>query len=67
MSRKKTMKVRILFVDEGSYHHEEIRVPTAALDDYDRLIDGLREEPTVLKQLYVDVERLCAAWVIDDD
>lgn len=67
MSRKKTMKVRILFVDEGSYHHEEIRVPTAALDGYDRLIDGLREEPTVLKQLYVDVERLCAAWVIDDD
>lgn len=67
MSRKGTIKVRLLFVDDGSYHHEELRVPAAALKDYERLIDALREEPSVLKQVFVDVDRLCAAWVVDED
>lgn len=59
--------VRLLFVDEGSYHHELIRLPTDALDGYERIIDCLREEPSVLKRVYVDVERLCSASVVDDD
>ena len=67
MSRKGSVKVRLLFVDDGSYHHEVLRIPASALKEYDRLIDGLREEPEVLKQLFVDVDRLCAAWVVDDD
>lgn len=53
--------VRLLFVDEGSYHHEDVSIPSDVLDRYDRLIDCLREEPAVLKHVYVDVERLCAA------
>lgn len=59
--------VRLLFVDEGSYHHEIVHIPTRALDGYGRLIDCLREEPSVLEQLYVDVDRLCSATVIDAD
>lgn len=59
--------VRLLFVDEGSYHHELIRLPTDALDGYERIIDCLREEPSVLKRVYVDVERLCSASVVDED
>lgn len=66
MSRKGSSKVRLLFVDDGSYHHEVVRIPTAALKEYDRLIDALREEPEVLGQIYVDVDRLCAAWLVDD-
>ena len=54
-------------MDEGSYHRETISVPAGALQSYDRLIDCLREEPTVLEQLYVDVDRLCAAWVLAED
>ncbi len=61
------MKIRLLFVDDGNYHHEEIELPGGSLGDYDRLIDGLREDPGVLRQLFLDVERLCAAWVVDDD
>lgn len=60
-------RIRLLFVDEGSYHREEIRVPGEALDRYERLIDFLREEPEVLRDVYVDVERLCAAWRTDED
>lgn len=62
-----TTPVRLLFVDEGSYRHETIRVPTDALGGYDRLIDFLREDPAVLKRVYVDVDRLCSAAVVEED
>jgi hypothetical protein len=62
---KSKVKVRLLFVDEGSYHHEEVEIPAASLDGYDRLIDCVREDETVLKTLYVDISRLCGAWVVD--
>ena len=66
MSKAKAKKrVRLLFVDDGSYHHEEIEIPSASLDDYDRLIDCVREDPAVLKAVHVDVGRLCAAYLID--
>jgi hypothetical protein len=58
-----TTTVRLLFADEGTYREMEIAVPTEALDRYDRLIDLLQEEPAVLKNVYVDLRRLCAAEV----
>jgi hypothetical protein len=60
-------KVRLLFVDEGSYHHEEIEIPAATLGRHERLIDCLQEEPDVLKQVYVDLARLCSAQLVEDD
>lgn len=60
------VRVRLLFVDEGSYHHEVVAVPAGILDRYDRLIDGLREDPDLLGRLHVDVNRLCAAYLADD-
>jgi len=66
MSKKGHVKVRLLFVDEGSYHHEDVEIPALALDGYARLIDCVREDEAVLKRLYVDVERLCSAWVIEE-
>ena len=56
--------VRLLFVDSGSYHHEDIEIPTAALERHERLIDCLREESHVLKNVYVDVSRLCSAQLV---
>ena len=64
MSRR--ARVRLLFVDCGLYHHEDVSVPGDALAGYERLIDCLREEPEVLLRLHVDVTRLCAAWLVDD-
>lgn len=59
-----TARVRLLFVSDGSYHHEDITVPEAVLGGYDRIIDCLREDPGVLREVYVDVERLCSAHVV---
>jgi hypothetical protein len=61
-----TVTVRLLFADEGSYHHEEIQVPSEALIRYERLIDLLQEEPQVLNRVFVDLGRLCAAHVVTD-
>ena len=59
--------VRLLFVDEGSYHHEEIQIPAESLEGHERLIDCIREDPALQKDLYVDVDRLCSARLVDDD
>jgi len=66
MSKKGHVKVRLLFVDEGSYHHEDVEIPALALDGYARLIDCVREDEAVLKRIYVDVDRLCSAWVVEE-
>jgi hypothetical protein len=52
-------------VDDGSYHHEDVSVPSAVLDQYDRLVDCLQEDPTVLKWVHLDMNRLCAAYLVD--
>ena len=67
MSDDGTVKVRLLFVDEGSYHHETVDIPAEAVDAYDRLIDCVREDRSVLKKLHVDVERLVSAYLVEDD
>ncbi len=66
MSRKGRVKIRLLFVDEGSYHHEEVEIPAEALDAHDRLIDCVREDEGILKRMHVDVARLCAAYVVEE-
>jgi len=66
MSRKDRVKVRLLFVDEGSYHHEEVELPSAIVERYDRLIDCFREDESVLKRMHVDVARLCAAYTLEE-
>jgi len=66
MSGKK-IRVRVLFADSGAFHHEDLTVPESVVREYDRLIDGLREDPQALKNAYLDVGRLCAAWLLDGD
>lgn len=67
MTADTRVKVRLLFVDEGSYHHEDIEVPAEAVERYERLVDLLQEEPAVLRSCYVDLARLCAAHLVDDE
>jgi len=61
---KKTVKVRLVFVDGGSFHHEEVEIPARSLETHGRLLDCLREDPEVLGRLHVDVARLCAAYTV---
>ncbi|MFQ5536995.1 MAG: hypothetical protein ACE5GJ_06040 [Gemmatimonadota bacterium] len=68
MSKKPARtRVRLLFADEGSFHHEEVSLPTGSLEAYERLIDCVREDPEVLRELYVDVDRLCAAYLVEEE
>ena len=56
-----TVTVRLLFVDDGSYQHQDIEIPSSSTDEYDRLIDCVLEDPAVLKRLHVDMDRLVSA------
>jgi hypothetical protein len=58
-------RVRLLFADAGSYHHETLTLPAEAVERYERLIDCLREDPEVLGRVHVDVARLCAAYLVE--
>ena len=60
-------RIRVLFVDGGAYHQETLSLPRELVERYDRLIDGLREDPAVLKQVYIDVDRLAAAWLVEEE
>lgn len=60
-------RARLVLVDEGVYREETIPVPDGALDRYDRLIDYLREDPDVLKHVFVDLDRLCGAFIEEDE
>jgi len=61
------VRIRLLFADQGAYHHEDVAIPAGALERHERIIDCLREDPAVLKRLHVDLERLCSASVMDED
>ena len=60
-------RIRVLFVDGGASHQETLSLPRELVERYDRLIDGLREDPAVLKQVYIDVDRLAAAWLVEEE
>ena len=62
-----TTRVRLVFADEGTFHAETVLVPVDRLDDYERLIDLLREDPSVTRQMYVDLKRLVSAYVLEED
>jgi hypothetical protein len=60
-------KVRLLFADSGSFQHQDLLVPASSLRGYDRLIDAFHEDPELMKRAYVDLERLCAAWLVTEE
>jgi hypothetical protein len=61
------IRVRLLFADHGAFHTQDLDLPVAVVEKYDRLIDGLREDPEVLKMVFLDLGRLAAAWVQVED
>ena len=62
----KLVTVRLLFADDGAFHHEEVAIPAESMAGYDRLIDCLMEDPDVLKRLHVDVTRVCSAELANE-
>jgi putative lipoic acid-binding regulatory protein len=59
-------RVKLTFADDGEFHSLTITIPAAPFEEYERLVDLLREEPSVTRQLYVDMRRLVSAVVEDE-
>ena len=59
-----TVRVRLLFADSGSFYEQDLDVPASSVDGVDRLIDAFQENPELLKETYVDLDRLSAAWLV---
>lgn len=62
-----TVRVRLVFADQGTFHAEHVQVPSDLLGRHDRLVDLLREEEAVTRQLYVDMSRLVSASVSEGE
>lgn len=62
-----TIAIRLVFADQGTFHAETVHVPVDKLSRYERLIDLLREEESVTRQMYVDLSRLVSAYVVEDE
>ena len=62
-----TATVRLIFADEGTFHAETIHVPLDKIGQHERLLDLLRDEPSVTRQMYVDMKRLVSAYVVEAD
>lgn len=61
---KDRVRVRVLYAERGGYHSEVLSVPGAGLNDHERLIDFIREDPAVARECYVDAARLCSAQLV---
>lgn len=62
-----TTAIRLVFADQGTFHAETVHVPVDKLAGYERLVDLLREEESVTRQMYVDMSRLVSAYVVGDE
>ncbi|MDE2975150.1 MAG: hypothetical protein OXU64_10625 [Gemmatimonadota bacterium] len=60
------IRVRVLYAGRGGYHAEVISVPGGGIEDHERLIDFIREDPAVAAKCYIDAARLCSAQVVEE-
>jgi hypothetical protein len=60
-------RIRLIFADEGSFHEVYTTLPAGKLEEYERLVDLLREDLEVTRELYVDMRRLVSASVVRED
>jgi len=58
--------VRLVFADRGAFHDVELQLPAEMLSRHERIIDALREEPSITNELYVDLRRLVAAYLVPE-
>ena len=61
------VKVEVLYVEDGGYHAQTLTLPAGGRGEYERLIDFVREDADVLRECYIDVDRVCSVHVVDDD
>lgn len=60
------IRIRVLYAGRGGYHAEVISVPGGGIEDHERLIDFIREDPAVAAKCYIDAARLCSAQLVEE-
>lgn len=60
------VNVQLVFADRGTFHDVMLQLPAEVLARHERIIDALREEPTITNELYVDLRRLVTAYVVPE-
>ncbi len=60
------VNVQLVFADRGTFHDVTLQLPADVLARHERIIDALREEPTITNELYVDLRRLVTAYVVPE-
>jgi hypothetical protein len=63
----KRTPVRLVFADRGAFHDLVVQLPSEILARHERIIDALREEPSITGEVYVDMRRLVAAHVVQGE
>jgi hypothetical protein len=58
--------VKLVFADRGAFHDVVVQLPSDVLARHERIIDALREEPGITGEVYLDLRRLVAAYVVTD-
>ena len=59
--------VKLVFADRGAFHDVVVQLPADVLARHERIIDALREEPGITGEVFVDLRRLVAAYVVTDE
>lgn len=63
----KRTPVRLVFADRGAFHDLVVQLPAEVLARHERIIDAIREEPSITGEVYVDLRRLVAAHIVQDE
>jgi hypothetical protein len=63
----KRTPIRLVFADRGAFHDVVVQLPSDVLARHERIIDALREEPSITGEVWVDLRRLVAAYVVQDE
>lgn len=58
--------VQLVFADRGAFRDLVVQLPADILARHERIIDALREEPSITGEVYVDMRRLVAAYVVPE-
>ena len=59
--------VQLVFADRGAFRDVVVQLPSDVLARHERIIDALREEPGITGEIYVDMRRLVAAYLVPDE
>ena len=59
--------VKLVFADRGAFHDVVVQLPADVLARHERIIDAIREEPSITGEVFVDMRRLVAAYIVTDD